>query len=74
MAISVERSAKTVEEAKHYIDVFFRMIKGEASEDEVLEELEDAAALQGISKVPARVKCAVLAWHTMEESLDGKKQ
>ena len=38
--------------------------------DEELEELEDAAALQGISKIPARVKCAVLSWHTLEELLD----
>ena len=34
--------------------------------------LEDAAALQGIAHVPARVKCAVLAWHTLEEALDGE--
>ena len=34
--------------------------------------LEDAAALQGIARVPARVKCAVLAWHTLEEALDGE--
>ena len=37
-----------------------------------LDELEDAAALQGIAHVPARVKCAVLAWHTLEEALDGE--
>ena len=37
---------------------------------EIMEELEDAAALQGISKIPARVKCAVLSWHTLEELLD----
>ena len=30
------------------------------------------AALQGIAHVPARVKCAVLAWHTLEEALDGE--
>ena len=36
--------------------------------------VEDAAALQGIAHVPARVKCAVLAWHTLEEALDGEGQ
>jgi len=60
---------RTVEEAKRLIDTFFKMIKGEITPDE-LEELEDAAALQGIAHTPARVKCAVLAWHTMEEALD----
>ena len=40
--------------------------------EEQLDDLEDAAALQGIANVPARVKCAVLAWHTLEEALDGE--
>ena len=47
------------------------MIKGKITPDQ-LDELEDAAALQGIAHVPARVKCAVLAWHTLEEALDGE--
>ena len=53
------------------IELYFRMIKGKITEEE-LDELEDAAALQGIARVPARVKCAVLAWHTLEEALDGE--
>ena len=28
--------------------------------------------IKGIAHVPARVKCAVLAWHTLEEALDGE--
>ena len=62
---------KTKEEAIHLSDLFFRMIKGEASESEI-EELEEAGALADIAHMPARVKCAVLGWHTMEELL--KKQ
>ena len=62
---------KTKEEAIHLSDLFFRMIKGEASEAEI-EELEEAGALADIAHMPARVKCAVLGWHTMEELL--KKQ
>ncbi len=61
---------RTVEESKDLIDTFLGMIKGEVPEDEAAEKLEDAAALAGISKIPARVKCAVLAWHTMEEALE----
>jgi nitrogen fixation NifU-like protein len=64
---------KSVEEAKHCIDVFFKVIKGEDVDEDIEEVLEDASALQGIAKVPARVKCAVLCWHTMEEALDGKE-
>jgi len=57
---------KNKAEALHLADVFFRMIKGEASEEEI-DSLEEASALRDISHMPARVKCAVLGWHTLEE-------
>ena len=47
-----------------------RMIKGEVTDVGELEELEDAAALQSISHMPARVKCALLSWRTLEKALD----
>ncbi len=62
---------KTVDEAKRLADIFMRMIKGQASEEEI-EELDEGAALQDISHMPARVKCAVLGWRTMTEMLDQK--
>lgn len=62
---------KSVEEAARLSDVFLRMIKGEASEEEI-EELEEAGALTDVSHMPARVKCAVLAWHTLEQLLNAK--
>ncbi|WP_312941258.1 Fe-S cluster assembly sulfur transfer protein SufU [Oscillibacter sp.] len=64
---------RTVEDARELLHLFFGMIKGEVADEARLEELEDAVALQGISRMPARVKCAVLAWHTLEEALDGKQ-
>lgn len=60
---------KPVEEAKRLMDLFLGMIKREITKDELLEELEDAAALKNISNMPARVKCAVLSWHTLGESI-----
>ena len=60
---------KTQEEALRLSDIFLRMIKGTANEDEI-EELEEAASLQDVSHMPARVKCAVLGWHTMERMFD----
>ena len=60
---------KTVEKALHYVDLFLGMIKKEVTDDAELEELEDAMALKNISNMPARVKCAVLAWHTLKEAL-----
>ena len=59
---------KTKEEALRLADIFTRMIKGEASEEEI-DSLEEASALRDISHMPARVKCAVLGWHTLEEML-----
>ena len=59
---------KTTEEALRLKDIFLRMIKSEATEDE-LEELDEAICLQDISHMPTRVKCAVLGWHTLEEIL-----
>lgn len=59
---------KTKEEALRLADLFFRMIKGTVSREE-LDELEEASVLQDIAHMPARVKCAVLGWHTMTEML-----
>ena len=59
---------KTKEEAMRLADIFLRMIRKEAAEGEI-EELEEASVLQDISHMPARVKCAVLAWHTLQEML-----
>ena len=59
---------KTKEEALALADIFDRMIKGEVSEEE-LEALDEAAALQDISHMPARVKCAMLGWRTMKQML-----
>ena len=59
------------EDALRLAGIFLRMIQGTAEKDE-LEELAEACALQDISHMPARVKCAVLGWHTMEELLSEK--
>mgnify|MGYP002726813685 FL=1 len=60
---------KKKEEALHLGELFLKMIKGEASDKEI-DELEEASALKDISHMPARVKCAVLGWHTLEEMLN----
>ena len=57
-----------VEDAEKLADNFLKMIKGTATEEEI-ESLEEASALEDIAHMPARVKCAVHGWHTMEEML-----
>ena len=61
---------KKKDEALKLADIFLRMIRGSVK-DEELDELEDASVLKDIAHMPARVKCAVLGWHTMEELLGG---
>ncbi len=58
-----------VEEAHRLADLFLQMIKGEITDDEELEDLDEALALKNISHMPARVKCAVLSWRTLLESI-----
>lgn len=60
---------KTKEETLHLSDLFLKMIKGTATEEEI-EELEEASALKDIAHMPARVKCAVLGWRTLREALE----
>lgn len=61
---------KTREEAIKLIELFLKMIKREDLTEEELEKLEDANALKNISNLPARVKCAELAWYTMKSLIE----
>lgn len=61
------------EEALRLSEIFLRMIKGRVT-DEELDQLEEAAALIDVSHMPARVKCAVLGWHTMENLFGGDEE
>lgn len=61
---------KTKEEALEIINTFIGVIKREITDEEELEKLEEAIAFKNISNMPARVKCAVLAWHTIKDLLD----
>ena len=48
------------------------MIRGEQLSEEDLEDLDEAVQLQDISHMPARVKCAELAWRTLDGMLTGQ--
>lgn len=61
---------KTIKEAKEIIKTFIEMIKRETTSEEELKKLEDAIAFRNVSNMPARVKCALLAWHTVEDMLN----
>ena len=60
---------KTREEAKKLADIYIRMIKREDVTDEELELLEDAVAFKNIQNMPQRVKCALLSWKTLDQTI-----
>ena len=58
---------KPVAEIRELSELFNKMMTD--PEAEVPEALGDLEALQGVAKFPIRVKCATLAWHTLEDGL-----
>lgn len=60
----------TVEKAKQLCHLFIGMVQGTITDEAELKPLQEALTFKNISKMPARVKCAVLSWHTMEILLD----
>ena len=65
---------KTIEETKEIIKTFIEMIKRETTDEKELEKLEDAIAFRNVANMPARVKCALLAWHTLEDILNKNEE
>ena len=62
---------KDIHEAKKLTEKFIGMIKKEVDvDDSLIDELGDAVVLENVSNMPARVKCAVLAWHTLSNIID----
>ncbi|WP_066065823.1 Fe-S cluster assembly sulfur transfer protein SufU [Neobacillus soli] len=63
---------KNVEDALKLSKIFSDMIQGKDFDDDI--DLGDIEALQGVSKFPARIKCATLAWKAMEKGLKEDEQ
>ena len=59
---------KSKAEASRLLDAFTEMMqsKGQDQGDENL--LEDGVALAGVSKYPARIKCALLGWMAYKDA------
>ena len=60
---------KSVDEAKIIIEIFMKMIRREEISADEKKLLKNARAFENISSMPARVKCALLSWHTFENLL-----
>ncbi|MDU6010949.1 MAG: SUF system NifU family Fe-S cluster assembly protein [Slackia sp.] len=65
-------TGESVEEARRLCELFIGMVQGKELSDQDREDLDEAAELETISRMPARVKCAELAWRTLEGMLEEK--
>ena len=61
---------KTPAEAIELCKLFMGMVRGEVTDEAEMAKLDEAQLLRDISHMPARVKCAELAWRTLEEMLE----
>ena len=53
---------------------FHELCAGSSSETPDISELGKLAVFAGVREYPMRVKCATLAWHTLEAALDAESQ
>lgn len=60
---------ESVDEAKRLCSLFLRMVRGDTIDAADRARLDEAAELESIAFMPARVKCAELAWRTLEDAL-----
>jgi len=63
---------KSVEEAQGLFDEFHQMLTGVAEEQGVV--LGKLQVFEGVREYPVRVKCATLAWHTLNAAMEEKKE
>ena len=63
---------KTEAEAKEIFRKFHAMVTSPAGTQASSEGLGKLAVLSGVSEFPVRVKCASLAWHTLNAALENR--
>ncbi|MBI3940750.1 MAG: SUF system NifU family Fe-S cluster assembly protein [Acidobacteria bacterium] len=66
---------KTRAQVEELFNGFHSLVTGATSGDDSSQiDLGKLAAFHGVSEFPIRVKCATLAWHTMQAALENKEQ
>jgi nitrogen fixation NifU-like protein len=65
---------RTLDDARILFEKFHRLVTegGEAPDDDEDPQLGKLEAFGGVRRFPARVKCATLAWHTLNAALDDR--
>jgi nitrogen fixation NifU-like protein len=65
---------KSLGRCEELVKDFKRMMLEKGAAEELPEDLEELAALEGVKKYPVRIKCAVLSWNTLLEGLKAFQQ
>jgi nitrogen fixation protein NifU and related proteins len=65
---------KTRGEAAHLFEQFHSLVTGRAKTNGDHSDIGKLTVFSGVSAFPARVKCATLAWHTLQTALEGKQE
>jgi nitrogen fixation protein NifU and related proteins len=63
---------KTKQEARELFERFHRTVTGKTNGRSA--DLGKLAVFSGVAEFPTRVKCATLAWHTLQAALEGKQE
>jgi len=71
----VEEIRRLIRAFKALMSIHESKLEGESDGSDLADELEgvrlgDLEALQGVVKFPVRIKCATLAWNTLQQGLD----
>jgi len=72
--MTAELKGKTEAAAHELFEGVHKMLTGEDGADGAAEKVGKLKILAGVCKFPARVKCASLAWHTVNAALKGEAQ
>jgi nitrogen fixation NifU-like protein len=65
---------KDMNEADAITEQFIDLMHSKGTKEGDPEVLEDAVAMAGVSKFPARIKCALLGWMAYRDAADRIKQ
>lgn len=64
---------KSVSEAQQLIQGFFDLCMGKTVSPKVKKGLQEAAVMGTVAEFPARIKCATLSWHAVQDLLNQQK-
>ncbi len=65
---------KTTEQARALFEAFHRMVTSSIGSEPDVDAMGKLAVLAGVREFPARVKCASLAWHTLNAAIDAEAE